>query len=67
VPNTPEDARGLGNVVFERSRRLMALGQELKRTNKARYKALKFAFNGTLALALLGTLYLPVWLVGQLL
>ena len=67
VPNTPEDARGLGNLVFERSRRFMALGQELKRTNKARYKALKFAFNGTLALVLLGVLYLPVWLVGQML
>lgn len=66
VPNTPEDERGAGNVVFEKSRKFMAMGQELKRTNKARYKALKFAFNGTLALLLLGVLYIPVWLIGSL-
>lgn len=66
VPNTPEDRRGAGNLVFEKSRRFMAMGQELKRTNKARYKALKFVFNGTLALLLLGVLYVPVWLLGRL-
>jgi beta-hydroxylase len=66
VPNTPEDPRGLGNVVFEKSRNFMAMGQQMKRTNKARYKALKFVFNGVLALALIGVLYVPVWLIGSL-
>ncbi len=65
VPNTPEDRRGAGNVIFEKSRRLMAMGQALKQRNKARYKLLKFAFNGTLAVLLIGVLYLPVWLIGS--
>lgn len=65
VPNTPEDQRGVGNVVFEKSRKLMAMGQELKARNKSRYKLVKFALNSTLALLLIGVLYVPVWLIGQ--
>lgn len=63
VPNTPEDKAGMLSRLFQLIAPIMAKGQELKKTNRTRYKLYTRTLNYFLILVLFGIIYLLFSLV----
>ena len=57
VPNMDGDQRGLANTIFARVSPAIARVRTLKKTNRRRYKTIKYAVNALLALAVGGMVF----------